>query len=131
MYQAQGSAASWEWLETISPCINVLRELATQMNSTLGSQQGTKHHAPDLSHDIKELMRSLRTHRVYQQEQGRAIDDGSEVSDILVDGLHGLVGPLRDYNTAFDRLRVRRKVDPLVCENREFLMNRSCLFNGL
>ncbi|PSS33978.1 hypothetical protein PHLCEN_2v1986 [Hermanssonia centrifuga] len=32
IYQAQGSSASWDWLETVSPCINVLRALAMQMN---------------------------------------------------------------------------------------------------
>ncbi len=62
--------------------------------------------------------------------RGRAIDDGSEVSDILVDGLHGLVGPLQDYNTAFDRLCVRRKVELLVRKNCEFPIDGAFVFNG-
>ncbi|THG94119.1 hypothetical protein EW026_g7288 [Hermanssonia centrifuga] len=117
IYQAQGSGASWDWLETVSPCINVLRALATQMNWNLGSQQGSKHHALDLTNDIRELMKALRTHRVYEKESGRVIDDGTAVPDTFVHGLHGLLGPLRDYNITFERLRARRKVPPLVGKN--------------
>ncbi len=120
IYQAQGSGASWEWLETISPCVNVLRDLASQINNSLGAHQGAKHHAPDLTNDIQEIMKALRTHRVYQQEDGHIIDDSAEVPDVLVNGLHSLAGPLRDYNTAFKRLRNRRKTQPLV--GAEFIM---------
>ncbi len=105
----------WEWLETISPCINVLRSLATQINDTLGSQQGSKHHVPDLSHDIHELMKSLRTHRVYSQEPGRTIEeDKAEVQDVLAEGMQSLAVPLREYNSMFNRLRIRRRVRPLI-----------------
>jgi hypothetical protein len=39
-YQAHGSGASWEWLATISPCIEVLQQLALEVNGALGSKQG-------------------------------------------------------------------------------------------
>ncbi|PSR78851.1 hypothetical protein PHLCEN_2v7265 [Hermanssonia centrifuga] len=124
IYQAQGSGASWDWLETVSPCINVLRALATQMNENLGARQGSKHHNPDLTNDIQELMKALRTHRVYAKESGCVIDDGTAVPDAFVHGLHGLLGPLRDYNIAFERLRARRKVPPLVADS--YPVPRAC-----
>ncbi|OCH84146.1 hypothetical protein OBBRIDRAFT_808450 [Obba rivulosa] len=74
IYKAQGSNSSWEWLEMISPCIDILRQLATQINGTLGSKQGSKHHAPELEKDILELYRSMREHNIYQVERGRTVD---------------------------------------------------------
>ncbi len=87
------------------------------MNENLGSQQGSKHHAPDLTNDIWELMQALRAHRVYEKESGRVIDEGTAVPDTFVHGLHGLLGPLRDYNITFEQLRARGKVPPLVGKN--------------
>ncbi|KAI0071978.1 hypothetical protein K474DRAFT_1605970 [Panus rudis PR-1116 ss-1] len=48
VYKAHGSNASFEWLKTITPCIDFLRQLATQINQELGSRQGSKHSSPDL-----------------------------------------------------------------------------------
>ncbi len=84
------------------------------MNENLGAWQGSKHHTPDLTNDIQELMKALRTHHVYAKEFGRVIDDGTAVPDAFV---HGLLGPLRDYNIAFKRLRAQHKVSPLVGKN--------------
>ena len=49
----------------ISPCIDVLRKLATQIHDDLGSRQGTKHTSPDLERDLDILVRSLKEHNVY------------------------------------------------------------------
>ncbi|THG94879.1 hypothetical protein EW026_g6675 [Hermanssonia centrifuga] len=106
IYQAQGSNTLWEWLEMISPCINILWTLATQVNSTLGDKQGVKHHELDLSNDIRELMKVLHTHQVYSQVIGRTIDgEKGSVPDLLVGGLHGLKKPLEEYNELFEQLR--------------------------
>ncbi len=78
-------------------------------------QQGRKHHSPDISHDIHELIKSLRVHRVYSQELGRTIEGNkAEVQDVLAVGIQGLAVPLREYNSMFDRLRIRRRVRPLI-----------------
>ncbi|KAK7676620.1 hypothetical protein QCA50_020434 [Cerrena zonata] len=115
IYSAQGSNASWEWLANITPCINTLRQLATQLNSTLGSKQGTKHHTPGLENDVREIVKSLRTHRVYQRELGRTIEsDSAVIPNILVSGLNQLAIPLRAYNTTFERFRARLRVRPLI-----------------
>ncbi|KAH8987151.1 hypothetical protein EDB92DRAFT_1784513, partial [Lactarius akahatsu] len=52
-YQVHGSGASWEWLATISPCIKVLQQLATEVNNTLGLKQGNRHASANLTKDIK------------------------------------------------------------------------------
>ncbi|EIW74151.1 hypothetical protein CONPUDRAFT_160399 [Coniophora puteana RWD-64-598 SS2] len=50
--RAHGSNASWEWLEVVAPCVNVLRKLSNKINAALGSKQGNHHAAADLSADI-------------------------------------------------------------------------------
>ena len=41
IYKVHGSNTSWEWLAMISPCIDILRQLATQIHVELGSHQGS------------------------------------------------------------------------------------------
>ncbi|CDO68807.1 hypothetical protein BN946_scf184805.g16 [Trametes cinnabarina] len=94
VYTAHGSNASWEWLRTISPCIEVLRRLADEIGSELGTRQGIKHHSPDLAKDISALMDSLRNHHVT--------------------GIHALAGPLAGYNAAFRKTQERRLMKPIV-----------------
>ncbi|KAJ7571781.1 hypothetical protein C8J56DRAFT_999383 [Mycena floridula] len=109
-YKAHGGAASWEWLEMVSPCINILRQLSTTMNGLLGSYQGTKHKTPDLRHDIEVLMTSLEEHDVYK--------DDPPVKDVLAVGLQALTdssgNPLDEYNKAFKRLQARRVLKPII-----------------
>ncbi|KAI0071880.1 hypothetical protein K474DRAFT_1577171, partial [Panus rudis PR-1116 ss-1] len=115
IYKAHGSNASTEWLETIAPCIEFLRKLATQINNELGSRQGSKHASPDLSQDIAELMKSFREHSVYEIERGRTIDgEKVEVTNILAAGLEMLQKPLNEYNEGFQTLQARRRRQPLV-----------------
>ncbi|KAJ3540608.1 hypothetical protein NM688_g6203 [Phlebia brevispora] len=117
VYQAQGSNASWEWLAMVSPCINILRTLTEQINDTLGSKQGKKHHSPDLSFDIAELMKSLRRHGVYSKQPGRTFDDRKAViPDVLVKGIQEIQKPLTEYNALFERLRRRRRIKPLILD---------------
>lgn len=52
-------------------------------------------------------MNSLRSHRVYQEEPGRVVDDGEPVPDVLVAGLHQAAGPLQEYNCLFKRFQAR------------------------
>ncbi|TFY52109.1 hypothetical protein EVJ58_g10195 [Rhodofomes roseus] len=116
IYNAQGSGASWEWLEMISPCITVLRQLVTSMNDALGSKQGTKHAPPDLTRDIQEIRRSLAEGHVYEIQPGRIIDsEKGIVPNVVAAGLSQLAGPLDEYNKTMMRLKKRRRrTSPLV-----------------
>ncbi|KAI0349403.1 hypothetical protein OH77DRAFT_1465461 [Trametes cingulata] len=115
IYKAHGSNASWEWLETISPCIEILRQLANQINSELGSKQGVKHHSPDLTKDIHELMESLRRHGVYSPEQHRPDRDTIQViPNVLSAGIHALAAPLAEYNAVFRKMQDRRAMVPII-----------------
>ncbi|KAJ7584479.1 hypothetical protein C8J56DRAFT_789516 [Mycena floridula] len=119
-YKAHGSGASWEWLEMISPCVNVLRQLSNTMRDLLGSYQGSTHAPADLRDDIKLLMTSLQDHGVYKVQPGRVLDDDdAPVKDVISVGLQALTdsssNPLDEYNTAFRRLQIRRQhVKPIV-----------------
>ncbi|KAI0772179.1 hypothetical protein BC629DRAFT_1529829 [Irpex lacteus] len=121
IYSAQGSNASWEWLQAISPCINTLRQLVSQFHNTLGSHQGSKHTTPDLTEDISDLMKSLSTHEVYTRQVSRTNKDSTGkanvVRDIMTNGLEDLLPSLREYNSLFNRLRDRRLMTPLISEN--------------
>ncbi|KAK7692084.1 hypothetical protein QCA50_005491 [Cerrena zonata] len=117
VYKAHGSNASWEWLAVLSPCIEILRKLSTEINADLGSRQGSKHTSPDLANDISAIIKSLREYRVYEIEHGRVIDsDKSSVPNIVASGLEALLGPLREYNDMFRKLQERRRMTPLIYE---------------
>ncbi|KAH7906548.1 hypothetical protein BJ138DRAFT_1137935 [Hygrophoropsis aurantiaca] len=109
IYKAHGSAASWEWLEMVSPCVMVLRHFANNMHSLLGSNLGTMHEPLDLSRDIPVLMSSLDDHGVYTVKNGRILDDDDPPQ--LTDSS---TNPLVDYNQAFMRLQGRRRLTPVV-----------------
>ncbi|KAH9907659.1 uncharacterized protein B0H18DRAFT_898221, partial [Fomitopsis serialis] len=116
IYSAQGSGASWDWLEMISPCINVLRHLVTNMNDALGSRQGTKHAAPNIARDIEALRHSLAEARVYEIQPGRVIEgDKGSIPNVVSAGLLQLAGPLAEYNKSFRLLKDRRRrTEPLI-----------------
>ncbi|EPS92574.1 hypothetical protein FOMPIDRAFT_1056740 [Fomitopsis schrenkii] len=120
VYKAHGSNRSWEWLVMISPCIDVLRRLASYMNPSLGALQGTKHAATSLDKDIRQLVSSLRSHRVYEFQPGRIIDDGTGQSAVVRDSithvLQQLAEPLKEFNTAFAKLQSRCDNTPLLGE---------------
>ncbi|KIJ59407.1 hypothetical protein HYDPIDRAFT_162408 [Hydnomerulius pinastri MD-312] len=118
-YQAHGSGASWEWLETIAPCVEILRNLAADINATLGAKQGNRHATPDLTEDIDELMGSLTHNKVYEIEHGRIFDEGdSPAVDCIATGFTsltwGISSPLREFNATFWTLQQRRRIRPLV-----------------
>jgi len=116
-YKARGSNASWEWLEIISPCVVALGNLQKMLNDTLGGDQGTKHAPPDLKADIESLMSSLDENNIYRIQKGRIIKDEDIVKDVVAVGLQNLTSgeknPISDYNTAFKRLQMRRKMIPV------------------
>ncbi|KXN92075.1 hypothetical protein AN958_09778 [Leucoagaricus sp. SymC.cos] len=117
-YKAHGSNASWEWLSLISPCVEVLRQLASSFNSALGSDQGVQHTTPNLSHDITSLIDSLCDHRVYEKIDGQKLDDDDEPTrDIWTSGVEAMVGVaqnlLFEYNTTFKRLQKHRRRTPV------------------
>ncbi|KAJ7030141.1 hypothetical protein C8F04DRAFT_1211805 [Mycena alexandri] len=119
IYKADGDAHSWDWLAFVSPCVDVLRRLATSMNNDLGSRQGNKHTIPDLDNDIHCLMASLTEHEVYIHKEGRVLDDDEmPAPDVLSAGAaaltHGTTtNPLQDFNALFDQLRQRRELIPV------------------
>jgi hypothetical protein len=114
-YKAHGSAASWEWLEMIAPCVNILRELAKEMHSALGSDQGVKHHPPDLTDDIQRLADSLDDAGIYEKK-GRTFDHPEDLptKDVVSVGLQHLGKSLAEYNATFKRLQARRRRPPVV-----------------
>ena len=101
----------------VSPCVEVLRELDRTFNSDLGADQGTRHTPPDLTNDIQALISSLEEHRVYTIIPGRVLrgEDGP-VKDVVAIGLQNLTegakNPLSEYNMAFRRLQMRRRMTP-------------------
>jgi hypothetical protein len=76
----------------VSPCIQILRDLATAMKIQLGTQQGMKHAAADLSRDVATLMASLKDHQVYQN-LGRVLDNVDPPAvDVITSDLRQLTG---------------------------------------
>ncbi|KAK1235663.1 hypothetical protein PQX77_001105 [Marasmius sp. AFHP31] len=116
VYKAHGSNNSWEWLSMISPCIDVLRKLATNMAHSVGeATQGSRHAAPDLSKDIATIIESLEHHKVYKIIRGRVLDnDDLPVRDVISEGISQLSGPLQEYNATFKSLQARRRQEPTV-----------------
>ncbi|KAJ7255106.1 hypothetical protein B0H12DRAFT_1202205 [Mycena haematopus] len=118
IYQAHGSAASWDWLGMVAPCVTALRHLSTSITQILGSDQGTKHEPADLSTDIALLMSSLAEHNVYKIK-GRvfAEGDGSPTPDVISVGAQHLSdsssNPLVEYNATFRKLQARCRLRPL------------------
>jgi hypothetical protein len=116
-YKARGSNSSWEWLEIISPCVVGLGNLQKALNDALGGDQGTKHAPPDLKDDIESLMSSLDEHKVYQIQKGRMVKEEEVVKDVVGVGLQNLTAgeknPLNEYNAAFRRLQIRRRMKPV------------------
>jgi hypothetical protein len=102
----------------VSPCVQILRNLATAMKNQLGTYQGTKHEPADLSRDIATLMASLKDHKVYQN-LGRVLDnDDPPAIDVITSGLRQLTessgNPLSQYNLAFKQLQRRCSQKPIV-----------------
>jgi len=102
----------------VGPCVEVLRQLDRTFNSVLGADQGTRHAPPDLTNDIQALISSLEEHRVYKIIPGRVLTGESEpVKDVVAIGLQNLTegakNPLSEYNTAFRRLQMRRRMTPV------------------
>ncbi|KAF9564044.1 hypothetical protein CPC08DRAFT_760432 [Agrocybe pediades] len=115
-YKAHGSNASWDWLKMISPCVDVLRELARNFHGMLGADQGTRHAEPQLAKDIESLMKYLSEHDVYKIRKGRTLDDDEPpAKDVITAGFHSLTmgakNPLSEYNDAFARLKRRRRMN--------------------
>lgn len=126
IYKAHGSSASWEWLAMVSPCIDTIRTVASEINGTLGSHQGAKHASPDLWRDITELMKKLDEFGVYKERPGRTISGKKAmVPNVLDLGLLKLQAPLKNYNDTFRRQQERRRVTPLLAEPSETPPNPS------
>ncbi|KDR77663.1 hypothetical protein GALMADRAFT_209941 [Galerina marginata CBS 339.88] len=119
VYKAEGGSHSWDWLALVSPCVEILRKLATKINHELGTEQGSKHTIPDLEKDIATLMKVLKDHEVYMILLGRVVDSQDQATpDVIGVGLaqvsHGnSTNPIEEFNEEFDRLRERRKLTPI------------------
>ncbi|KAJ7813694.1 hypothetical protein B0H14DRAFT_2852382 [Mycena olivaceomarginata] len=119
IYKADGAGHSWDWLSLISPCVDILRQLATKINIDLGAHQGSKHATPDLEEDIDALMDSLAEHEVYLEKEGRVLDDDEKPApDVLSVGMatltHGSsTTPLSEFNQQFEIMRERRGLVPI------------------
>ncbi|KAG8733025.1 hypothetical protein FRC10_000469 [Ceratobasidium sp. 414] len=124
-YKAHGSSASWDWLATISPCVDFLRTLARQFHRSLGDDQGIRHAAANQARSIGTLMRSLSSSKVHTVKPGRKREasDGEPVVDILSTGMqklvHGPDSPLKDFNHDLQVLQQRRKLTPITLSNNQ------------
>jgi hypothetical protein len=103
----------------VAPCVTALQHLSTSITQILGSDQGTKHEPADLSTDIKLLMKSLAEHNIYKIKGWVfAEGDGSPTPDVIAAGVKQLANsssnPLVEYNTAFQKLQVYLRLNPLV-----------------
>ncbi|KAJ7824342.1 hypothetical protein B0H13DRAFT_2241340 [Mycena leptocephala] len=102
IYKADGAGHSWDWLSLISPCVDILRQLATKINE-----------------DINELMDSLAEHEVYVEKEGHVLDDDEKPApDVLSVGMatltHGSsTTPLTEFNQQFEIMRERRGLTPV------------------
>ncbi|KAJ3532193.1 hypothetical protein NMY22_g7845 [Coprinellus aureogranulatus] len=118
-YKARGSNNNWDWMYTVTPCVNALRELQGNINKHLGHDMGTKHANAQLGADIRCLMDSLKDHQVYVPKLGRVIKyEDAQVPDVVDVGLSQLssllpTSPLAEYNAAFKRLQKRRQMTPV------------------
>ncbi|KXN91905.1 hypothetical protein AN958_11207 [Leucoagaricus sp. SymC.cos] len=116
-YKAHGSNASWEWLERISPCTDILRQLASAFHDVLGADQGTRHAEPDLTKDIEALMDCLEDYGIYDIQPGRVIKGGGPVPDAVGVGYRNLTqgnrNPLTEFNETFRELQERRQNPPV------------------
>ncbi|KAF8195330.1 hypothetical protein K438DRAFT_1827273 [Mycena galopus ATCC 62051] len=119
IYKADGAGHSWDWLALVSPCVDILRQLATRMNVDLGARQGAKHSSPKLAEDIAALMSSLDEHEVYVEKEGRVLDeDEKPVPDVISVGMAALTHgtsttPLAEFNQQFDILRKWPRLTPV------------------
>ncbi|KAJ6623265.1 hypothetical protein B0H10DRAFT_1943992 [Mycena sp. CBHHK59/15] len=118
-YKADGDAHSWDWLAFVSPCVDVLHQLAVRFNEDLGARQGNKHTILDLTKDIQCLMANLQEHEVYIVKEGCVLDDDEMPAlDVLSTGAaaltHGaMTNPIEEFNDQFDQLRRRRRLIPV------------------
>jgi len=116
IYKADGDAHSWEWLAMVSPCVDVLRNLANHINGSLGARQGKKHSVPDMQKDIDILMASLLKLKVYVKKEGCTLDpDEMPVPDAISVGLADLAhgSALADFNAQFERNHERCRLMPI------------------
>ncbi|THV07052.1 hypothetical protein K435DRAFT_960028 [Dendrothele bispora CBS 962.96] len=117
IYKAHGSNSTWEWLDMITPCIGVLRDIARRMNDMLGADIGTRHAPANLRDDIDTLMQSLDEHDVYRLRKGRELEEDEIVIDAITTGLQALTdaidNPISEYNAAFKKLQRRRQMRPV------------------
>ena len=105
----------------ITPTIDLLRRLTTQMHEELGGHQGRKHTSPDLERNITELMQVLADDEVYTVIPGRTVPnpEGSThtegtVPNVVALGWTQLAGPLADFNRNLSRLQVRCRMSPVI-----------------
>jgi hypothetical protein len=114
-YKAHGAAASVEWAAMISPCVHILRQITTTINSMLGSYQGSKHKSPKLHADLRVLMESLRDHCVYEYKEGRTLDDDDTPTPNTISlGLEKLKPAIEEYNNAFLARQLRYSQTPVI-----------------
>ncbi|QRV79905.1 hypothetical protein RhiJN_07920 [Ceratobasidium sp. AG-Ba] len=104
IYKARGSNASWKWLSEISPCITVLRELATQVNTTLAPRNSNHHTTPNLQADLEALTKSLEESKVHEYNPARCLAKTLRARDVLAAGLHSL----QSYNSPIDKFNKYR-----------------------
>ncbi|KAG8793252.1 hypothetical protein FRC12_003389 [Ceratobasidium sp. 428] len=101
IYKARGPNATWKWLAEISPCISVLRELATQVNTSLAPRNSNRHTAPNLQTDLDTLIKSLVECQTHERDLTRRLAKTLQAKDALALGFQSLEGynsPIKEFN---------------------------------
>ncbi|KAG8717784.1 hypothetical protein FRC08_006657 [Ceratobasidium sp. 394] len=99
--KARGSNATWKWLGKISTCILALRELATQVNTSLAPRNSSCHTTLNLEADLDALVKSLVESKVHECDPVRHLEKDLCTKDVWASGLQGLEAhnsPIHKFN---------------------------------
>lgn len=76
---------------TITPCVEILHHLTTDVNISLGSRQGNHHASPDLTKDIQTLVSKLYEYHIYTEDLGHTLgEDGEPATNAISAGYDAL-----------------------------------------
>ncbi|KAG8740874.1 hypothetical protein FRC12_015852 [Ceratobasidium sp. 428] len=121
VYKARGPNATWKWLSEISTCILALRELATQVNTSLAPRNSSRHTTPNLQADLDALVKSLVESKIHESDPARHLEKGFQAKDAWALGLQSLVAhnsPIHKFNRErFGARRPDSHAAPLDTEN--------------
>lgn len=92
IYGALGRNASFDFIEEISPCIDLFRHVIQTVESEFAiPRRSGKHSAPDIQNDIKALVDKLASAKVHEFTPGRT-SRMKDVVDVFATGVSKVFG---------------------------------------